>query len=519
MNDDVPSASSAGASAPEHGLASTAARGTTWTSAQAIINKLATIGAMWVVALRLTPDEFGLASLTLAVGVFLVILPPMTVGDVLVTHRKRFELIAPIAARLAVTVAVATTLLIALAAPVIGIVFDKFPTAILIGLVWVVSLRPIGDGIATVALSRLRVNFHYRTIAIIDGSTQLVATLATVVMAFSGCSALSLVLPQVVAMFAKALWYRSKQRAEVAHAQPLVARPSSWHHARIRKSVIRQFVLAASAQYVHNVLVLLPALVLGYFASEEQTGLYAFAFMLSAQANGLIAAQLGTVLQPIFVRLGASATRQADGFLRVVRVIGAVAVPVCLLQAAVAEPLFTLVFPAKWNGAITIFAVLSILEGFYFATAPTMALMRAQGRFGTYFIWQSTQFAISACAYIFAASHHGAIGVALCAAVLWGMSLPIALWLCVRRVGGTLWSSLAVMFAPWMTALPVALAVWGAWNMLSRFDIVGMLVTLFAVAPLGFVVAFWLTRFSQPTAYRELVPLVKKVITRVVSRA
>lgn len=502
-------------SAQAPGLAATAARGTSWTSGQAIVNKLATVAAMWVVALRLTPDEFGLASLTLAVGMFLVILPPMTVGDVLVTHRKRFELIAPIATRIAALVGLATTALIALAAPVIGVVFDQWPTGMLVGLVWVVSLRPIGDGIATVALSRLRINFQYRSIAIIDGSTQLGATLATVVMAFMNCSALSLVLPQVVAMFVKAFWYRSKQQdGAQTPTQPPARSTNAWHHARIQKRIIHEFLLAASAQYVHNILVLLPALVLSYFASEEQTGLYAFAFMLSAQANGLVAAQLGTVLQPIFVHLGQSVTRQADGFLRVVRVIGAIAVPVCLLQAALAEPLFRLFFPAKWDGAILIFSVLSMMEAAYFATAPTMALLRAQGRFGTYFVWQASQFSLSLIAYSIAATQHGAIGVAIAAAVIWGASLPVAMWLCVRPVGGTAWSALKVFIAPWTTAAPIAVAAWCAWSLLSPYDTSGKLISLFVIGPIALGCALWLTSISQPAAYAELLPMTQRVFAR-----
>jgi hypothetical protein len=45
--------------APQHGLAKTAVRGTGLTTIQVVVNKLATVGSMWVVALQLSPDEIG----------------------------------------------------------------------------------------------------------------------------------------------------------------------------------------------------------------------------------------------------------------------------------------------------------------------------------------------------------------------------------------------------------------------------------------------------------------------------
>lgn len=497
------------------GLAGKATAGTTWTSAQTIINKVATMGAMWVVALKLTPDEFGMAALTLAVGAFLVVLPPMTVSDVVVTHRRRFALIAPIANRIALRVALVTTVLIALVAPVVGWFYEQYPSGILVGLIWVWSLRPLADGLAALPFSRLRVDFRYRAIALIDGSIQMVATITTVVMALLGSGALALVLPQVAAMFVKALCYRAQQRAgNPASVGPDLHAGKSreaWQLIRIRRRIFREFALAAAAQYVHNVLVLLPVLVLGYCSTELQAGLYAFAFSLGAQANGLVASQLGTVFQPIFVTLGVSAQRQRDGFLRVVRVIGAVAVPVCLLQGALAEPLFRLVFEPKWEGAIIVFAILSGLEGFYFATAPTMAMLRAQGRFGTYFIWQSTQFAISLTAYSVGAAMYGALGVAVCATAIWGVSLPIAVWLCTRRAGGRLSAALAVMLAPWTTAAPIAAAAWGAWQLLAPLGRPGMILALLVVGPVSLALAVWAIRISQPAAWADLRPLAAKV--------
>mgnify|MGYP003345950878 CR=1 FL=1 len=48
--------------------------------------------------------------------------------------------------------------------------------------------------------------------------------------------------------------------------------------------LMRAYLPAASAQYLHNVIVMLEVLVLGYVSGDYQTGLFAFAFQVAAQA-------------------------------------------------------------------------------------------------------------------------------------------------------------------------------------------------------------------------------------------
>jgi len=492
------------------GLAGTAARGTGITTVQALVNKLATIASMWVVALRLGPDEIGMASLTLALGIYLVLLPPLTLGDVLVAHQRRFDIVAPAARRIALTIGVATTAMIAIAAPFLAHWYTQYPPGTMMALLWVLALRPIADALCPVALASLRRDFRYGTIALADGSIQLVATIATVVMALAGASAFSLVVPQVVATFAKAFayWKASVPRVDRPHAI------APWIDRLVTRSIWRETLLAGSAQYAHNIVVVLPVVVLGYCSTEEETGLYSFAFMLSAQANGLIASQLGTVLQPIFGKLGQDPIRQAQAFLRVLRTIGAVAVPLTLIQAALAGPLFELVLQPKWALAIPVFAVLSVLEGFYFATAPTMSLLRAQRRFGAYFGWQVAHLAIAAAAFVTVAGDHGALGVAIASLACWGASLPIAVWLCGRPTGRGVVESIGVFTAPWSAALPIGLVVWWIAGTLSAQGAWGGTLALVVVGPTAFLMCILLARWTQPTAWSDLQPMMGGVLRR-----
>ncbi len=506
MTGSMPSAQSE----PRGGLAGTAARGTGITTVQALVNKLATIASMWVVALKLGPDEIGMASLTLALGIYLVILPPLTLGDVLVAHQRRFDIVAPAARRIALTIGLATAAMIAIAAPFLARWYTQYPTGTMMALLWVLALRPVADALCPVALAGLRRDFRYGTIAVADGSIQLLATIATVAMALAGASAFSLVVPQVVATFAKALAYW-KASAPRADRMPAL---DPWIDRAITRSIWRETLLAGSAQYAHNIVVVLPVVVLGYLSNEDETGLYSFAFMLSAQANGLIASQLSTVLQPIFGRLGHDPVRQAQAFLRVLRTIGAVAVPMTLIQAALARPLFELVLEPKWALAIPVFAVLSVLEGFYFATAPTMSLLRAQRRFGAYFGWQVAHLAIAAAVFVMVSADHGALGVAIASLACWSASLPTAVWLCGRTTRRGVVESIGVFAAPWSAALPIGLVVWWIAGTLSAQGAWGSTLALVAVGPTAFLLCILLARWTQPAAWSDLQPMMGGVLRR-----
>ena len=462
---------------------------------------------MLLVSRLLSPDEYGMGNLVVAVAGMLIVLPPLVMGDVLITHQRRFHLLGKVAGRAAVTTGVLTAVGMAVAAPLVALFYPNYAFTALVGLLLVISLRPLAESLAVLPLSRLRIGLRYQSIALIDGAVQLIATGATVVLAWANAGALAIVAPQVAAVAARAVCYRVATRH---NAEELVAlRPAD--HRKMHKRTLREFTTAGSAQYVHTLIGWVPVLVLGKLSTEAQTGYFGFSFLLANQATYVLSYQLGTVLQPIFGRLKHDPERQAAGFLRVVRAVGAIAVPASFLQAALAEPLFLLIFPEKWAPAINVFAVLCVGQAFYFAMAPAMALLKAQGRFKAFFFWQATQLAASFALYPVFAHFWGALGVSVIDTVIWGISVPVAVIIGTSVAGGTFRTAMAVFLAPWSTSVPIAAAAWGAWWLLKPMGVPGMVIALAVVGPAAFALSIWATRFSQPATWSELQPMIAKV--------
>jgi O-antigen/teichoic acid export membrane protein len=504
-----------------------ALRGSLLNSAQWLVNKAFTAGAMLVIAYFLTPGEYGVGVQSLAICQFLCVFLPLTVGDVLIAHPKRFALLAPSASGLALIIACATAVVTLLSIPFVVHFYGDYPAGWLIGLLAALAVKPILEARLMLPLSAMRLELAYPRIAFIDGMVQMGATALSVVMAAVGGRAASLVAPQIAAVGARAAWYGREA------ALPR----SSRFHAKLAAFLFRSFAKAASAQYIHNVLVMLEILVLGFVCGKYETGLFGLAFSIAGQANTVIAYQLGVVLQPIFGRLQDDPERQVAGFLKAQRVLSAVCVPICFAQAMLAGPIFRLVLAEKWQPAIPVFQVISLMQAFYFATGPSMSCLRAQRRFGTFFVWQAVQLAVALPVYWcgahlpewwsapfeawFGSELRGAAacGVALASGAVWAASAPLVVWLCTlaspRRHG---LDALAIFVRPWAVCVPL----FGGFFLLTKwaagFGRAGDIASLAVIGPAAGLLAIWIMRFLHADIRATIDGFVGAALARVRAR-
>lgn len=482
-----------------------AAKGSFINTAQWFANKVATAVSMLVIARFLVPEDYGVANQALAIAQFMIVFLPLTMGDVLIAHPRELESLVPTARRLALAIGCGTTLVMLATIPLLVRVYDGYPALWLGGLIAVAALRPSLDALLMVSLARMRVALQYRRIALIDGLVQLGATGVSLVMAALGLRGASLVAPQVGGAGFRAMLYR--------RAAPTPT--SGRFDGALARMLLKAYVPAASGQYLHNVIVMLEVLVLGYVAGDYQTGLFAFAFQVAAQANTVVAYQLGVVLQPIFGHLRDDPDRQVAGFLRVQRVLGLVCVPISIAQVVVAEPLFRLAFPEKYAPAVPVFQVISLAQAFYFATAPSMSCLRSQRRFRTFMIWQGVQFLISVPVYAIGARSSGAVGVSIASAALWAASAPVVVWLCTRPSSGHHLSSVLSIFTkPWLISVPVFAGAWLVSDRLAQFGTWGDLVSSLTIVPLATILAVIASRWIDP----EMRTLLDKALSGVRDR-
>ena len=476
------------AHAGETSLTASTLIGSFWMSTQWILNKLVATVAALLIAHFLSPREYGLATMALAIAGFLCIMSPLEMGDVLIAYSRYFDRLAPTARRLVLGVASISTSVTLLAIPVVLWAYDAYPAVWLGGLLAVLAIRPLFEAVLLVPMSNLRHRLEFRRIAMIDGLVQLAATLFSVGLAAGGGRASSLILPQLLNGAVRALCY----------GRIGAVRSARHFHRRGARLLMVAYLEGAGAQYIHGVVVNMEILVLGYLAGSYHTGLLGLAFTLAVQMNRTITAWFGTVLQPILGRLQRDPAQQLQGFYRAHRVLGAVCVPLGLLQIVLAEPLFRLVLDPKWKPAIPVFQALSLMQAFHTTAGLSMLCLKAQRRFKVLLIWQGAQFMLSLPAYWFGALQGEAVGVAMTSALMWFLSALTAVWLCVCVEKGWQWRQVMEMFVrPWLVGLPVFGLGYVLVQWLSGWGTLGDVVAITVAAPGLFIIVLCITWFTD----------------------
>jgi O-antigen/teichoic acid export membrane protein len=474
--------------------------GTAWTAALSAANKAITAGATYVIARQLAPDQYGMAGVATSVACALVVITPQSASDV-VSSRVGVGMTGRDASRVAWPLGIAMSVLFLAATLPAARLYGKYPAADFVPLLVALALRPVLEAWTVGPLTDLRLQMRFRSLALSDGATQAAATLLTVVMAVAGFGAMSLIAPQVAAVAVRAVAYRA-----------MLERPSP--DTGMPRSLLGPSVLLGLGQYAHNFLFVMDVLVLGAVASEEQSGYFTFAFMLSSQANAVISFQIGAVLQTALGKLASDPVRQAAAYLRALRSMAIVAIAICSLQAALGELLFSVVFDIRWRPAALVFAWLSIAQAFFFAAAPTMALLKAQGRFRLYLAWQVIQAVVSVPVFALLAARGGAIYVATGTAVLWAASLTIVACVACRAGGVPAWKTLEALYRPWVAALVVAVPVHFAAANLPHMPFAPGLATVVALALAGVVAALTLNRLTYPAAWIDFQGVVQQLAAR-----
>ena len=435
-------------------LRASAVSGGLWMTGQIAVNKAVSLGGTLLIMQMLEPRQFGIATIATSVLGVVAILPPFTLTDVLLAKPDTLERLMGTANRICVVVTIVTVLALACAGPLAAALFHQ---PALTDACLLLALRPVAEWMVLAPQTRLRARLRFRSLASIDGGTQTMATLLGMGMAWVGCGYASLLLPQILFTGLRAWLYRwadGRQQPE----------GPSWTRTAVRPICVA-YLLSGLGQYVHAGIFMLTPLLIGLFASETDVGFYSTATSLSTSIIVVVAVSIGSVLQPVFAQLSHDRDRQAAAFLRTTKVIAALAMPICLLQAALAPAVFRTMLPDKWAGATLMTQALCVGQMFYFPVNSTIGLLKAQGRFGELFLWQVVQTVLVGLAMLWIGTRWTAsagMGITLAAACWPLLSSPLGIWLAMRNrnvVSGGIRSVFAApLIASLIAVLPASLA-------------------------------------------------------------
>ncbi len=495
-------------------MAGAATRGFAWMAAQTLASKAVGMLGQLALSWLLMPEHFGLIALAYAVTTFAGLLQQAGIREVLVHRHKRLQLWATPAFWMALALGTLGGVLMVAGAPVAAWAFDE-PRVV--GLIAVIAISAPISALSTVPMAVLQAQMRFKALASINLVSNTAAVIIQIILAWLGFGAYSFALwrPIVAVLDAAIAW---KLASPPVGRRPQLRR---WKH------LFAHSGLMLGVAFIYTGITQLGPVILGLLRLGEATvGLYFWAYSLSMQLLVMFSMNLKQVLFASLSRLQDEPERQTTGFLRATRLLGMVVTPVCLLQAAVAEPVVRLIFAPRWLDAVPMLQVLSMATGLVVMASPANGMLMAQGRFRAYLAISVVSGALSLSFMpaggvigqsVTGTPLGGGLGVAIGTGVYLALAAPLTLWITLRQMGRG-WQDVGATLCPPLLLGGLAVgAGYGVQLALREFttDPLVLIVATSLVAAITYIPA---ARVLMPESWRELQGLASKFAGRARAR-
>lgn len=475
--------------------------GTSWLLVQNIGSRVISFGSQIILARLLAPSDFGNIGLALTITTLASVIANFGVDDVLLQRQKALRYWASSGFVASLVLGLLSFAAVALAAPLFAAMYHS---RILLSLLPLMALAMPLTALSTVPMAKLRADLNFRLIATYTTAELAGTQLLTIGLAVWGFGVYSFAIPMPVMALVRAIafWLFAKPRL-----------------GRIRLKQLR--MMSSNSAAVFGTKILTAAVsqgdyfVLGLFAAKPVVGAYFFAFRLAIQPVQLLAGNLSNVLFPILSHLKNDPERQKSAALKASRVLAFVVMPYCFLQAAVARPLLTLVFGAKWLAAIPLVEILSVGLAFDAVSWVAGALLQARGEFRRSFVYSCIFFPLFFIMVTIGALYFSGIGVAFAVSGFYIAFAPVYSYSVFRRVGASLKEIATIYLSPVIFAAASAAVAIVSQQWIPGGDLVKALV----IGIVGCAIYLGLVHLFAPSVLQQLMERLRETSLFRTSRA
>ena len=380
------------------GLAATS--GIFWIIIQTICGRASGFIGQLILAKILVPEDFGILGLATTITTFVSVLTDVGIDQVMMQRRPRMHLWATQAFWISLILSTLAAIIMAVIAPIGANLYHNEKITYL---VWIIALSVPLSALSMVPGVKLRSLMKFKFLATYGAIEATVSQILIILLALSGLGAISFVLSgPLIALTRAFIFWR---------VAPIPLRPlrlsKGWVQMLRRGSGVLGSVLITTAIGQGDYTIL------GLLASAQVVGIYFFAYRIAVQPMITLASSFNSVLRPTLIAMSDEPLRQRDAALRAAEMLGALTVPLCFLQAAMAKPGLTLLFGTRWLDSILLVQILSIglpLDAISWAAG---ALLASRGQFSRSFRYQLISAPIFFALIIPGAFLGSSIGVAL----------------------------------------------------------------------------------------------------------
>lgn len=340
------------------------ARGTIWVAGARILVNLIAFFSTILLARLLTPSDFGIVAIASAIVAIVTALSELSLAEALIQHRDPTD--AHFHSAWTLNLARSTMIGLVIAALAVPLA-RSYGDPRLIDILLVIAAATAISGASNPKLLIFQRNLVFWQDFAFSVSQKVAGFIAAIAVAIVFRSYWALVCgtvaTQLCAIIASYLLLPFRPRVRFREARELLSF-SVW----LTLSRAVNMLNWRSDQ-----------LVIGYFLGSTQLGFYTVGDNLASLPTREAIAPLTQTLFPAFARLSDDAERLREAYRRTHAILCAIAFPVGVGFAVVAEPLVLLLMGAKWLPSVPMVQILTVVIALSVLTMPLQALAMAAG--------------------------------------------------------------------------------------------------------------------------------------------
>lgn len=244
-------------------------------------------------------------------------------------------------------------------------------------IIWLLLIGFCFNILSSISVAQFRKSLNYKPLVLIQTIFGTITQLSQVAFALLGFGVYSLALPNAIItpVMAVVLIYKSGFRPKFNMNSKHWGKIFSYTKHVIGARVLSKFVNEGDT------------LIVGKVLGMELLGVYNLAFKFAHLFSENFLPIITNVTMPVFSQIKDNIPRLRDNFIRSLKLIAFITIPIIILQILFAEPLINLIYGPKWHDAIIPFQILSLFVLFKSVGSPTSGLYNATGKpqIGFYF--------------------------------------------------------------------------------------------------------------------------------------
>jgi teichuronic acid exporter len=352
-----------------------AASGFVWLFMQSMSGRVSILVSQLVLAKILFPEDFGVLGLASTITSIFGVFTDVSIDQILQQRRSGMRLWATQAFWMSLSLGMVMALAMSICAPFGAKLYHNDNVAVL---VWVTASSLPISALRVVPQAQLASSMKFKFLASYGTGEFFASQIMTILFALLHFGALSFVLPGPLLATIRAIVFWK--------VAPLHLRPF-----RFSKGWLVMFRRGATLLGTRLTCTLIDQgdyITLGLMTSAHILGVYFFAFRLAAQPLRVLGTNFHDVLFPALTTMNEAPIRQLDATLKSAELLGVLIIPICFIQAAIAEPSLTLLFGTRWSESIPLIQILSLGLALDAISWPIGALMASRGQFQRSFKYQ-----------------------------------------------------------------------------------------------------------------------------------